>query len=277
MEYGYSKLSLAYHDIFNFPLNKLELVKWYSKLKNSKTQKLQIIQKNNFYFINGRQNIIKNRIENEKYSQKKLKIAKKAAILILKIPTILFVGITGSLAMLNADKNSDIDLMIITKANTLWITRLYCYIIIWLNGYKTRHPKSKLEKDKLCINLWLDESDLIWDKKDRNIYTAHEIAQIIPLVNKDKTYEKFLFKNKWILSYWPNAMKIQNHELRITNNTKNLLYIIHNTLFKVIEYLVFKIQYQYMKPKITREIITSKRAIFHPNDWGKVVIEKLSS
>ena len=31
-----------------------------------------------------------------------------------------------------------------------------------------------------------------------------------------------------------------------------------------------------MKPKITREVVTPTRAIFHPNDWGKKVLTILS-
>ena len=66
--------------------------------------------------------------------------------------------------------------------------------------------------------MWLDESDMVWQRKDRNIYTAHEIAQIVPLINKDKTYEKFLSHNRWILDFWPNAVKIR--KLQVPNVTK---------------------------------------------------------
>lgn len=285
MESASSKLSLLYHNIFDYPLTSTELFIWSTGLKCQITNdKCQIINKNNFYFIKGRQNIVKTRLQNKKYSQKKLLIAKKASILISKIPTVLFVGVTGSLAMMNADKDSDIDLMIITKANTLWTTRLYCYIIIWLNGYKTRHPKSKLEKDKLCINLWLDESDLIWEKKDRNIYTAHEIAQIIPLINKQNIYEIFLQKNKWILDFWPNSVdaKYIGRSISYIGKTKTqytirLHHYVGNIRYTFIEKLAYTIQYWYMKSKISREIVTPTRAIFHPNDWGKVVLSKLSS
>lgn len=240
--------SQKYHDIFDFKLTKEELVKWQYKNKKEKTTNV----KN------------KTRLQREKYSQAKLVIAKKAGKILSKIPTIKFIGITGALAMMNADKNSDIDLMVITRAGQLWTTRLVAYMIIWLFGFKIRKPVDSDEEDKLCLNIWLDETDLIWNKTERNIYTAHEIGQVRLLVNKDKTYEKFLYANKWILKYWPNSVKIENHKLQTTN-------------FKqyVIEKIVFKIQYLYMKSKITREVVTSTRAIFHPKDWGKVVKGKL--
>lgn len=258
MELKFSEnITVKYHNIFDYKLTKEEAIKW--QYQNQKV------------VVNGRKN--RSRLQREKYSKRKLEIAKKASKLISKVSMVKFVGITGALAMNNAGKNSDIDLMIVTKANTLWITRLYCYIILWLNGYKTRHPKSKLEKDKLCLNMWLDEQDLVWDKKDRNIYTAHEIAQIVPLVSKDKTYEKFLSANKWVLNFWPNSVRIRGNEEKVISPDSSFL----SSIPLILEQFVFKLQYIYMKSKISREIVTPTRAIFHPNDWGKVVLNRLSS
>jgi D-beta-D-heptose 7-phosphate kinase/D-beta-D-heptose 1-phosphate adenosyltransferase len=257
MELKSNNISIKYHNIFDYKLSKDEAFKW--QFRNQKT------------VVSGKKN--KSRLQREKYSQKKLLIAKKASKLISKIPTVLFVGITGSLAMMNSGKNSDIDLMIITKKNCLWTTRLLVYGLLRVTGYELRKPKLNNEKDMLCINLWLDESDLVWGKKDRNIYTAHEIAQVVPLFNKDKTYEKFLYLNRWILNYWPNSVdaKYIGRSISYIGNTKTQ-YTIYHILNTVIEYLAFNIQYWYMKNKITREIVTPTRAIFHPNDWGKKVL-----
>lgn len=251
--------SQKYHDIFDYKLTNEEAFKWQYK------QSLPSVEGKNYKeTTSGVKN--KSRLRREKYSQKKLIIARKAANLIAKIPTVKFVGITGALAMNNAGRNSDIDLMIITKNGCLWTTRLISYLLTWLFGFKTRRPKNRLEKNRLCLNMWLDESDLVWDKKDRNIYTAHEVAQVVSLVNIDTTYEKFLYLNRWILNFWPNAIRIRN--LKIKNSTEQVNFI---------EYIAFKLQYFYMKNKITREVVTPTRAIFHPNDWGKIAMEKLNN
>lgn len=260
------KLAIKYHNIFDYPLSKEELHKWRVNLENFENKNFPVQFKNGFYFLKGREIIIKKRKQREKFSRKKLNIAKKAANLLEKIPTIKFIGVTGALAMNNAGFNSDIDLMIITKSGKLWTTRLLVYILLKITGYKLRSPYLKNEKDKLCINMWLDEKDLIWNKKDRNIYTAHEIVQVVSLVNKYKTYEKFLLKNRWVLDYWPNATTIENRE-----NNKD----IENKYVSIIEQVAYYLQRYYMRTKITREIVTPKRAIFHPNDWGKIVLDKL--
>lgn len=260
-------LSQKYHLIFDYKLIKSDYPKW-KHISDKSTTPLRI---NADCIASATKGLA--RIKREKISKQKLIIAKKASKILSKIPTIKFIGVTGSLAMMNAKKNSDIDLLVITKANTLWTTRLVILVILSILQIPFRRAKKRDEADKLCLNMWLDETDLVWNKKDRNIYTAHEIAQVIPLVNKNNIYEKFLFLNRWVLSYWPYAVRISNLEFGIWK--KYTKFHILDSIFLFVEKLAFKLQYFYMRRKITREVITPTRAIFHPNDWGKVVMKKL--
>ena len=147
------------------------------------------------------------------------------------------------------------------------MTRLMTYLVLRSTNHTVRKPNDKVQKDKLCLNMWFDESDMTW--RDRNLYAAHEIAQIVPLVNKDKTYEKFLWKNRWILNFWPNAVRIKPIK-KLPPNRRSLI-------AGLVEKLAYQIQFLYMRKKITREVITKARAIFHPQDWGKFVLSRLSS
>jgi len=270
-------LSILYHDIFDYPLNAKEIIKWRVGKRGlplfKKTQ--EILNKDGLYFLKGRENLLYKKTLRERISSRKIKIAKKNASLLAKIPTIKGVFITGALAMKNAEEESDIDLMILTKRNCLWTTRLATYVVLRIMNYAVRKPNDENQKNKLCLNIWLDESALSWDKKDRNIYSAHEITQASPIVDKENIYQRFLQKNRWILDYWPDAVRV-NNELQIMNYAKNPLYVILNSLFLMIEKLAFKLQYLYMKPKITREIVTLHKAIFHPRNWGEAVLRKLS-
>lgn len=262
------KAAIVYHNVFKYPLSDSDLERWtvgVRGLKEIKMGKSVLIKTGN----------LKSRSIKERIFKKKTLIANRAASLIAKIPTVKLVAVTGALAMKNAEKDSDIDLMIVTKQNNLWLTRLITYFFLTLAGYQLRRPRESIQKDKLCLNIWLDESALSWDPKDRNIYTAHEIAQIIPLVNKDDIYQAFLNKNKWILDYWPRAVKIDEVNYQKKGIGKN--YVINTASGNLLEKVAFKFQYFYMRKKITREIISPHKAIFHPNDWGKVVLKKLSS
>ena len=261
--------SVIYHDIFDYPLNTKEIIKWSvgkkgcSLFKNTK----EILNKDGRYFLLGREKLLYKKTLRERSSGRKVEIAKKSASILSWFPNIKGVFVTGSLAMNNAKEEGDIDLMIITKENCLWITRLFVYFVLKIINFAVRKPNDTNQKDKLCLNIWLDESALSWSKNDRNIYSAHEIAQIVPIVDKNNIYQSFLQKNVWILDYWPNAVHIE----RIVN--KQSL----QTPPKFIENLAFKIQHLYMKSKITSEKVTMHKAIFHPRDWGKEINELLSA
>lgn len=268
--------SIVYHDIFDYPLTFSELIRWQGSDRLF-SKDATVISKNGYFYIEGKEGLIYKRLLRKRISIKKMEIAQKASTILSLIPQIRMIAVTGSLAMENSDDGSDIDLLIVTKKRSLWTARLFAYLLIGLFGIQTRRPFERNQKDKLCLNMWLDESNLAWNANDKNAYTAHEIAQILPLVNKDGTYERFLYANKWILDFWPNSVRIRKHESGIRVNPKNPLLIIPSSLFDLMEKVAFSFQYAYMKSKITRELVTPTRAIFHPQDWGSVVLDRVKS
>ncbi len=282
---GPSKLaSILYHDIFDYPLNSSELFKWKAgKLsKEFSRDEVRVESKLGYYFKKGRSNLVPKRLIREKVSKLKFQKARKVGNMLKYFPTVQMVAVTGALSMNNADEESDIDLMIVTKSGTLWMTRGVVWVLLKSLGISLRTPGDKNEKDKICLNIWLDEIDLAWIRKERNIFSAHEIAQVAPLVNKNETYEKFLFRNSWIKDYWPNAAEISSKEHVVSSKEhwcmKLISPMLHSACYilQLIEKVAFRLQYFYMKDKITRETITPTRALFHPVDWKKIVLSRLS-
>jgi len=259
------KFSVYYHNIFEYPLTFSELVKWTPK--NSPEIPVEVDYNNDYYYVKGSKSLIYKRDIRNRNSQKKLKIAQKAAKILSLIPNVRMVGITGSLAMNNAKDGGDIDFLIITKKGRLWSTRIFSYLLLIFFGLSLRKPKISSQKDKLCLNMWLDESNLAWSKNERNFYTAHEILQVIPVINKNRVYELFISKNMWAFNYWPYALdkKLVRNSISISK--------LRNT--NLIEMLLYKAQYLYMKDKLTSEVIKPARAIFHPINLSKIVFKKL--
>ena len=206
----------------------------------------------------------------KRISKRKIDKAEKAAQILSFLPTIKMIAITGALAMNNANEESDIDFLLITKKGSLWTTRLLVMGLLKIFGIPSRRYGDKRTKDKLCLNIWLDESDLVWSNKNRNIFTSHEISQIVPLINKDNIYETFLSENNWITDFWPNATNARAGKQKRENATKR-----KGLVIGLLEALARKAQYQYMENKITRETVTSTRALFHPVDWVSFISLKL--
>lgn len=263
--------TLYYHSLFDFPLTDGELVKWQAgggTIKAFGTRKLgtdDVTCKNGFSFIGQNESLVFKRLLATRASTKKMALAKSAARVLRFLPTIRFVGITGSLAMGNARVSDDIDLMVITSPHTLWSSRMVGYLLLKLLGFRLRTPGDKNEKDKLCLNLWVDETALVWKK--RNAFTAHEICQVVSLVSKTKTYEVFLWQNKWVKAYWPNAVKL-------TKPATSQRTYIFGSVMRFFEPLAFWLQRRYMQGKITNEVVTSNMALFHPLDLSKEVLKR---
>lgn len=266
--------SVVYHDIFDYPLTKADLKKWLvsKKAAGSVKKNVDVVEKEGFYFVKEKSDIIKRRVLNEKYSKEKLGKALKLLSKLSVIPTIDFVGITGALAMLNADERSDIDALIITKKSTLWTTRLVTLLYLKAKRVDVRRFNEAKPKDKLCLNIWISQDGLSWPKNRRNIFTAHEILQIIPVINKNKTFERFLLANKWVLDYWPKALLIDMDSKHNKRYKKSILSI---AIGAFIEPILQRAQLFYMRNKRTKELVETNRAFFHPVDWSTIVDGKL--
>jgi hypothetical protein len=202
-------------------------------------------------------------ISNEKnlYLKEKNKKAKDLARLIEnKFKDILFLGITGSVAAEYPKKNDDIDLIIITKINNLWINRLKLRFFIMVNKIPHRKFGKKEKKDDFCFNLWLDESSLKLSRKKQNLRNAIDLILMKPLINRNKTYEKFLMANSWAKKWVATGYKskISNFQFLISKND-----ITEKIFDKIVNRLVFWPQYWYMEKRIKNEKIGLHEAFFH--------------
>ena len=113
------------------------------------------------------------------------------------------VGVTGAQAMNNSDQDDDIDLLIVASRNRLWLTRLFSVLLVEVVA-KRRRPGDRKVKDKICLNMFLDEDHLGIPKSERNLYSAHEVAQLKPLWNRGGTYLRFINANHWTGKFLPN-------------------------------------------------------------------------
>ena len=199
--------TLAYADVFGYPLKEKEIRKFLISQVLTEGQiwpKLsQVAHKNGFFFLKDRGRIVALRQKREKWSQEKIRIAQKVSQWLKIIPTIKMVAVTGALAMENAAKEDDIDLLIITAKKRLWLTRLLTVFLVELVA-RRRYPHDKKVKDKICLNMFLDEEHLAVPLKERDLFTAHEVCQLKPLWGRDKTYQKFIQKNPWVKDFLPN-------------------------------------------------------------------------
>jgi hypothetical protein len=164
--------------------------------------------------------------------------------------------------MENSDYDDDIDLMIITQSGRLWTTRALVNGILDLLNLR-RKPSSENLSNKLCLNLWLDESSLKIKSPSRSLYLAHEIVQAKLIWQRDNINDQFLYQNRWINKYLPNS-RLPIETKRNTALTKPNL----------IEKIFYKIQTNIMDSKKTSEKTAASYAFFHPRNTNQIVLKK---
>ncbi len=306
--------TLAYYDVLGRPLTGWEIFKYLiqswgssellshfsiaphnNRLKDvletlGKSPELNklISQKNGLYFFKGRQKIVKQRIERQKMADQKWKKAKRLVKMLQVIPFIRSVIVSGSLAMNNTKNESDIDLLIITKAGRIWTCRGLITLFVHIIGQR-RH--GNLTKDRICLNHYLTDKSLKIPFK--SLYNAHTYAHLVPLLDllldpKGLTlYKQFQRANKWIKDYLVFYPEEQNGYLKKIKPNQSFYFlreireiILDKSIGNGVEFILKKFQQRRIKKDpLTyqaggRVVFNDKQLEFHPDSPEKWILEK---
>lgn len=207
--------TLSYFSMAKYPLTKEELFEYlwrppkieeldYFHLLPVIRQSGLLTEESGYYFLPGRATGIENRRERDLQSDLKIKKAIQAAKKIRAVPFLRAIFVCNSVGAGQACENSDIDFLIITAPNRIWIVRLFANIILRLFGLRTYGDKVS---DKICLSFFLDEKHLnLVDLRitEADIHFVYWIKQMQPIFDPDNLYKKFLSINNWTDYYLPN-------------------------------------------------------------------------
>jgi predicted nucleotidyltransferase len=195
--------ALAYFDLFNYPLT-MDDIYFFLPAKHNYEEigsalyhlaaERQVFKFDKFYSLKNDRFLSERREEGNARAAEMMVAARKVGDLLIRFPYVRGIAISGSLSKNFADKDSDIDLFIITAKNRLWIARtlMHCFKKLTFLVNKEHY---------FCMNYYIDEDDLSIHEK--NIYTATEIATLIPL-HGDAVFEHFYAANAWTRNFLPN-------------------------------------------------------------------------
>ena len=273
-------LTLAYTDQFSFPLTRDEIWQRLIFLDGKKAtpkvtqqdfdlalQKLlaqkKIIQKKEWLALFGHQKNFVLRAHRASVAEKKWQEVKEFVATVTFLPWIQAIFVTGSLAMNNTDQEDDLDFMVITKKQRLWVTRVFVLIIASIKGKRRSWQEKKHQG--WCLNLWLDENHLAVPKKDRGLYRAYEVVQARPVFGREQMDQNFFAENGWIKEWLPNALLVPRHV--VSNPAPSL------SLFSVLDMVCYILQRWYMRPHQTSEKVGRGFAFFHPRNTEELIYE----
>jgi len=205
--------TLAFFDLFDRPLTleELEIYLWRATARNDEIKQAVrlllneeiIVEQNGFFAFKRRKKIIPLHLRRRQISSKKLQIAKRAVKDLQWVPFLRGIFVIQSLALDNAKPSSDIDLLIVSAKNRLWLCRLLVIATIFVLGLrKSKHKKC----DKICLGYYLVENGLNIQKTKLiglDILTPYWIAWARPLYSFSNFF-KFWQANAWVADTIPN-------------------------------------------------------------------------
>ena len=313
--------TIVYYDILNYPLTGFEIFSYLinknqeSRIKNqelngnsnrnrdddiqysifniqyflnhSEYLKKHINQELGFYFLKNRTNIVQERLDRKKIADDKWKKSKKIFWIMQIIPFTKLVMASGSFALCNTRKDSDVDLMIVAKKGRIWTVRTFFTLLTSLLRVK-RH-KDRTE-DMICLNHYITDKSL--KIPFESLYTAQLYYHILSIYNSDedrKLFLKFQKENEWMKKYLENYEFSELEGLRSIRRNKTLSFI--SKLFEFIlsgkigdyfEKKMSKIQSERIKKdplnmkKGGRITISDTQLEFHPDSHESHIIPKFN-
>lgn len=218
--------TLAFWDIFEYPLTSLEL--YYrlfsidsTDLKLDYTDFLNELERitslpgaversRGFYFLPGREKNVDIRQLKVKLVEEKMKIAKRGIKKLAKIPFVRAVFVCNTTAMGVPDEDSDIDVLVIVRKGRIWLVRFLAILILSLFGL--RRTKTKI-KNRICLSFYVADDSLNLEKiaiKD-DVYLIYWIDSLIPVYDPDNLHQGVLKANQWVKKYSPNGFTLSNN------------------------------------------------------------------
>lgn len=195
---------IAFFDLFDFPLTALEIWEdtshqvFLGEIINLLKQTDKIEEKNGFYFLKGRVEIIGLRRARYFFSERKMRIARRFAYLFSLCPFVQVVALANSLGFYNLRRGSDLDFFIITSPGKVWLSRLYCAGLAKILACR---PTDKVKQDKICLSFYVSADHLNLDDlrlAGGDPYFDYWRRHLLLLYNKNGIYEKFLAANNLI-------------------------------------------------------------------------------
>ncbi|MCB9009110.1 MAG: hypothetical protein H6656_17420 [Ardenticatenaceae bacterium] len=196
--------TVAYVDLFDYPLTAVEIHRYLDgvpatasevarQLVGSPALAENLSHKDGFFCLPEREGIVEIRRERRRRAQALWPEAVRYGRIIARLPFVRLVAVTGSLAMNNVGADADIDYFVVTENGRLWLTRALVIGIVRLAARRGII---------LCPNYFVAESALTLP--ERNIYTAREIVQMVPLFGHE-VYRQLRQQNCWASQFMPNA------------------------------------------------------------------------
>ncbi|OGH29019.1 MAG: hypothetical protein A3H50_01140 [Candidatus Levybacteria bacterium RIFCSPLOWO2_02_FULL_37_10] len=119
----------------------------------------------------------------------------------------------------------------------------------------------------------VDETSLKLSSNFQNLYTAHEVSQLMPIRQRSGFYKKFIESNSWTTHFLPNV-KDEIEKREIENHKDSLFEKIFSVFLLIpsLEFFSRILQLHFINKNITSETVSNNFLAFHPRDYKSEVL-----
>lgn len=196
--------TLLYSDLFDYPLTPDEAAHYLigrpgtpdevrACLARSSWLADRVIELSGYLALRGRETLIARRLDRTATSDRLWRRMQRFVRVLRALPFVRMIAVTGALAMKNSAAHDDIDVLIVTAPDRVWLTRALAIGLVYAG---------KLCGDTLCPNYVISERALGLDR--HTLFVAHEFAQMVPVYGLT-IYNRMCAVNPWIQRMLPNA------------------------------------------------------------------------
>ncbi len=202
--------ALAYFDVFDFPLTLVEIARFLPRSSPAEKElpaltdirktlrRCPVGEREGYFFLAGRDAIVDRRREKYLLAAGKYRKARLLAACLRLLPSVRLVAVCNSLAIYNAERDSDIDFFVVTRPGAVWFTRLVTTGAVSLFGLR---PDARTQRDRYCLSFFVTENALDLSSlalPSGDTYLRYWLATLQPLYDAGGVMDRLMAANAWL-------------------------------------------------------------------------------
>lgn len=289
--------TVRYFDLLDQPVTATQLWQWQVGEKRTRNLRElraaadaavaggQLANRWGYYFLPHRAALVEVWLRRHALAQQKWKLTVRIARALRYVPFVRMMAMSGSLAMGNTRRESDLDLFVITHHQRIWLARLGLLVVAALQGRRRRHWDQKAP-DKICLNHYVTDRSLTLAPEIRNVYTA-VLHQSLLCLTGPTWHRRFVEANfGWIRGYVCHGNELQiptRHMLRTSLTASVVTRLLElaggEPVWDYLEYLAEQLQRRYIDwhtvpGQAGRVVVNNRELAFHPNSKVPGLLER---
>ena len=229
-----------------------------------------------FYFLKGKEYMVRERLNRHARAQMKWKILRKVAPFLAAVPFVRALAVSGSLALSNTKASSDLDLFVVARFGRIWTARLFLLVVTQFLGRRRKYWNQEAP-DMVCLNHYIGDESLAMPADVQNLYTAVQYSLHVPLFGRDILTAFRQHNSFWIGRFVHGAVLpgiSHGYEIDLASSASTLKHFFEAWLMEPIGGLVEElarhlqlwfIHRHHMRGRAGRVVTDDSELAFHPD------------